>query len=170
MGRPIPRPRSNPRRGISTTQPQDRGGRREHMERRAAMPVLSLEQIDLSPLSLSLSITKRWQQTTLINRAFGAKQYKCDSSYHYSTHTRVLRLKNYSTHTRGLRLKNYSTMLGGSALRPTLGGSALRPTLWGSILRPMLGGSALRPMLGGFALRPTLEGSTLRPTLGGSAF
>jgi hypothetical protein len=24
----------------------------------------------------------------LIHRAFGAKQYKCDSSYHYSTHTR----------------------------------------------------------------------------------
>jgi hypothetical protein len=44
------------------------------MERRAATLVLSLEQIDLSLFFLSISVTKRWQQTTLINRAFGAKQ------------------------------------------------------------------------------------------------
>jgi hypothetical protein len=42
------------------------------MERRAAAPVLSLEQTDLPPF-FSLSVTKRWQQTTLTNRAFGTK-------------------------------------------------------------------------------------------------
>jgi hypothetical protein len=44
------------------------------MERRAAAPILSLERIDSFPFSLSLSVTKRWQQTTLNHRAFGAKQ------------------------------------------------------------------------------------------------
>jgi hypothetical protein len=43
------------------------------MERRAAASVLSLEQTDLLPF-FSLSVTKRWQQTTLTNRAFDAKQ------------------------------------------------------------------------------------------------
>jgi hypothetical protein len=52
MGRPITRPRGHPRRSLSTTQPQDRGGRREPVERHAAAPILSLEWID--PLSLSL--------------------------------------------------------------------------------------------------------------------
>jgi hypothetical protein len=42
------------------------------MERRAAAPIRSLEQIDF-PFSL-LSVTKRWQQTTLKHHAFGAKQ------------------------------------------------------------------------------------------------
>jgi hypothetical protein len=42
------------------------------MERRAAAPILSLEQID--SLSLSSYVIKRWQQTTLNYRAFGAKQ------------------------------------------------------------------------------------------------
>jgi hypothetical protein len=40
------------------------------MERRAAVPVLSLERID----PLSPYVIKRWQQTTLNYRAFGAKQ------------------------------------------------------------------------------------------------
>jgi hypothetical protein len=43
------------------------------MERRTAELVVPLEQIDLSPF-LPLSVTKHWQQTTLINRALGAKQ------------------------------------------------------------------------------------------------
>jgi hypothetical protein len=42
------------------------------MERRAAAPILSLERIDFP--FLLLSVTKRWQQTTLKHRAFGAKQ------------------------------------------------------------------------------------------------
>jgi hypothetical protein len=54
MGRPIPRPRSHPRRSISATQPQDRGRCRESMERYAATLILSLERIDslLFPPSL----------------------------------------------------------------------------------------------------------------------
>jgi hypothetical protein len=40
------------------------------MERRAAAPILSLEWID----SLSPNVIKRWQQTTLNYRSFGAKQ------------------------------------------------------------------------------------------------
>jgi hypothetical protein len=43
------------------------------MERRAAALILSLERIDFSPFPF-LSVTKRWQQTTLNHRAFGAKQ------------------------------------------------------------------------------------------------
>jgi hypothetical protein len=43
------------------------------MERRAAAQILSLEWIDF-PFSLSLSVIKRWQQTTLNHCAFGAKQ------------------------------------------------------------------------------------------------
>jgi hypothetical protein len=53
-------------------QPQDRGGRREPVERCAAALILSLERIDI--LSLSPHVTKRWQQTTLNYHAFGAKQ------------------------------------------------------------------------------------------------
>jgi hypothetical protein len=56
MGRPIPRPRSHPRRSILTTQPQDRGGCREPMERRTAVPILSLERIDSFPFFPSLSL------------------------------------------------------------------------------------------------------------------
>jgi hypothetical protein len=45
------------------------------MKRRAAVPILSLERIDCFPFfPLSLSVTNRWQQTTLNHRAFGAKQ------------------------------------------------------------------------------------------------
>jgi hypothetical protein len=54
MGRPISRPRSNPRRRISTLQPQNRGGRREPMKRRAAALILSLERIDFSVFPFSL--------------------------------------------------------------------------------------------------------------------
>jgi hypothetical protein len=52
MGRPIPRPRGHPGRSLSTTQPQDRGGRREPVEHHTAAPILSIEQID--PLSLPM--------------------------------------------------------------------------------------------------------------------
>jgi hypothetical protein len=53
--------------------PQNRGGRQKPMERHAAAPILSLERIDF-PFPLSLSVTKRWQLTTLNHCAFGAKQ------------------------------------------------------------------------------------------------
>jgi hypothetical protein len=54
-------------------QPQDSGGRQKPMERHAIAPILSLEWIDLLP-PFFLSVTKRWQQTTLNHCAFGAKQ------------------------------------------------------------------------------------------------
>jgi hypothetical protein len=141
MGRPIPRPRGHRGRSLPTTQPQDRGGHREPVERTAVASILSLEPAHFLPL-LSLcnqaSAADHAQPLRLRRQAI-----KYTSSYHCLTHTWGLRLK--------------------TLFDPRSGAS---PFAWG--LRPSTHAWGLRPSLGGFAFR--LEAPPFDPRSGALPF